>query len=247
MTMKVELSKRLQEKYGRFDWECVTIGESNAKVYQTNQFVLKKQMNNERSSLFDEKSKIEWMKGKVNVADIIDYDKDERFEYLMMSRLIGKDAAQTKWTKHDPKMLVTQLGRALRHLHDTIDITECPFDMRLTQKFDEASYQLKIQGKDENILNELISIAPDEDLVFTHGDYCLPNIIFADDECRVIGFVDVGRAGIADRYFDIALGLRSIQYNLGDGFSEVFLNAYGIHSDIDKKKISFYQKLDEVL
>ncbi|CAF1629466.1 unnamed protein product [Adineta ricciae] len=84
------------------------------------------------------------------------------------------------------------------------------------------------QAKDRHDFKELISHAPDEDLVFTHGDYCLPNIIFDDNECRAIGFVDLGCAGIADRYHDIALGLWSIQYNLGDGFREIFLNAAAI-------------------
>ena len=33
----------------------------------------------------------------------------------------------------------------------------------------------------------------EEDLVFTHGDYCLPNVIIDGEE--VAGFVDWGRAG----------------------------------------------------
>ncbi|CAF1480316.1 unnamed protein product [Adineta ricciae] len=234
--MKVEVSGRFEGKYGHFDWECVTIGESNADVYRTDQFVLKKQMIKERTYLSDEKSRIEWLKGKASVPYVVDYDRDERFEYLLMTRLIGTDAAQTKWTKQDPKLLVHQLGVALHHLHETIPITDCPFDMRLIN-----------QAKDRHDFKELISHAPDEDLVFTHGDYCLPNIIFDDNECRAIGFVDLGRAGIADRYYDIAVGLWSIQYNLGDGFREIFLNAYGIHSDVDEKKIEFYQKLESLL
>ncbi|CAF4190453.1 unnamed protein product, partial [Adineta steineri] len=164
----------------------------------------------------------------------------------------GTDAAQTKW-KNNPEILVTLLGNELRKLHDKIDINNCPFDMRLIHKFQEASYQLKtrkiteINSSDNDLLDQLISIAPKEDLVFTHGDYCLPNIIIDDQQCSVNAFVDLGRAGIADRYYDLALGLRSIQFNLGQGYDQIFLNAYGLFSNIDENKIDFYQKLDNLL
>jgi len=250
--MKVNLGQKLDCNYGNLDWECVTIGESSAQVYQNDKFILKIQAKTERPSLFDEKSKMEWLKGKVLVADVIDYDTDETFEYLIMSRLIGKDAAQTKW-KTNPELLVNQFGRALRELHDKVDISNCLFDMRLAEKLKEATYRLEtrtvteVNQGDNNLLAELMGNTPEEDLVFTHGDYCLPNIIIDEKQCHVVGFIDLGRAGIADRYYDLALGLGSIRYNLGEGYSQIFLNAYGLSSNVDENKIDFYQKLEELL
>jgi aminoglycoside phosphotransferase len=249
--MRVKFNERFERKYGDVDWQRVTIGESGAQVYQSDKFVLKIQKKTDRKTLFDEKTKMEWLKGKASVPDIIDYEMDETHEYLIMSRLFGTDAAQTKW-KSDPNKLVSQLGRALRHLHDNVDITNCPFNMRLTNRFEEITYNLNIgrvpdpQAVDK-LLTDLIASTPEEDLVFTHGDYCLPNIIIDEELCEVVGFVDLGRAGIADRYHDVALCLGSIQYNIGEGYNQIFLNAYDLFTTWDANKFAFYQKLEDLL
>jgi aminoglycoside phosphotransferase len=81
-----------------------------------------------------------------------------------------------------------------------------------------------------------------EDLVFTHGDYCLSNIMISDGE--VSGFIDWGRGGVADRYQDLALAIRSIIYNFGKEHVPLFLDAYGV-KELDEAKIYDYQLLDE--
>jgi aminoglycoside phosphotransferase len=217
-------------------------------VYQSDKIILKKQLRLNQESLWREKSKIEWLKGKISVPDIVDYDVDELYEYLIITRLSGKDAAQTKWL-NDPTKLVIELARALRYLHDHVQITNCPFDMRLRSKFKEVTDRLQANtsADSEKILHELITTAPDEDLVFTHGDYCLPNILIDEETCKMTGFVDLGRAGIADRYYDLALCLRSIQYNMRSDYSEVFRQAYGLFFQWNEKKINFYQKLEDFL
>ena len=239
--MKIKLSERIEHQYGHIDWQQVTIGESNARVYQNANLVLKIQLKTNGESLLDEKSKMEWLKGQLSVADVIDYETDEINEYLIVSRLHGKDAAQTRWLS-DPINLVTQLGRALRHLHDTIDISDCPFDMRpTTNRYSHTEKATKEE------IDQLIENMPEEDLVFTHGDYCLPNIIIDEEFGHVVGFVDLGRAGIADRYHDLALCLRSIEYNIGNDFSRTLLKAYGLFTVWDEKKIDFFQNLEDLL
>jgi aminoglycoside phosphotransferase len=79
-------------------------------------------------------------------------------------------------------------------------------------------------------------------LIFTHGDYCLPNIII--HEGKLNGFIDWGRAGIADKYQDIALVVRSIIRNFGKKYTNMFLDEYGL-VQFDRARIEYYQLLDE--
>jgi aminoglycoside phosphotransferase len=82
----------------------------------------------------------------------------------------------------------------------------------------------------------------EEDLVFTHGDYSLPNIIINDGS--ISGFIDLGNSGIADRYYDLAVAEKSIIRNFGEEYVELFFVHYGI-DDIDYKKIRFYQLVEK--
>lgn len=241
MSVELNLPSSLRLTSQTFNWQRVTIGESKAHVYRTENFVLKIQPGKTTSddvTLAEEKSKIEWLKDKVRVPDIVDYLIDDTFEYLIMTRLTGVNAAETT-LKTDPKSLVALLGRALRELHERVTIDNCPFNMRLGR----LSNQTK---ENHELLVELIRNKPEEDLVFTHGDYCLPNIIIDEEQGCVTGFVDLGRAGIADRYVDLALCLRSINYNLGERYEDDLLEAYGCISSWDRQKIEFYQRLDEL-
>jgi aminoglycoside phosphotransferase (APT) family kinase protein len=51
------------------------------------------------------------------------------------------------------------------------------------------------------------------DLVFGHGDWCLPNVLM-DDQGTVTGLVDWSWGGYIDRRFDLGTGLWTIGYNL---------------------------------
>ncbi len=66
----------------------------------------------------------------------------------------------------------------------------------------------------------------DEDTVFCHGDYCLPNILVRGE--RITGVVDWSAGGYADRRFDLATARWTIRHNLGsDEYVDTFLRCYG--------------------
>ena len=80
-------------------------------------------------------------------------------------------------------------------------------------------------------------------MVVTHGDPCLPNLILNGE--YVEGFVDVGRAGLADRHADLALTYRSLTHNLSRDHAEHFLDLYG-RALVDERKLTYYRLLDEL-
>ena len=76
-----------------------------------------------------------------------------------------------------------------------------------------------------------------------HGDYCLPNIMGNQDE--ISGFIDLGRAGIADIWQDIALCMRSMHRNFGTRkYEEMLLECLGKKQD--NEKLEYYILLDEM-
>lgn len=70
-----------------------------------------------------------------------------------------------------------------------------------------------------------------------HGDFCLPNILAKDDE--VIGFVDLGDAGIGDPWRDYAWAIWSLEYNLKTKeYTPILLEKLGI--EFNKEKFDEY-------
>ena len=80
------------------------------------------------------------------------------------------------------------------------------------------------------------------DPVVTHGDYSLDNLLIHDGE--VVGCIDVGRAGIADRYQDLAIAWNCLA-EFGGSLQHAFLEQYGV-PDADSDKLRFHLMLDEL-
>ena len=91
---------------------------------------------------------------------------------------------------------------------------------------------------------ELEATTPgDEDFVVCHGDYCPPNVVLED--WRVTGYVDLGELGVADRWWDVAVGGWSTCWNFGDEFEPLFYESYGVEPHPDR--IRFYRLLYDLV
>ena len=200
------------------------------------------------------------------VATVVHHSVDEDgVEHLVTTAVGGTDAAglaDLVVAGHDAaagRALALRYGRALRELHDTLDLRACPFDRRLDVRLADAERRAGEGGVDVDdfepryagwtagqVLDELRATRPDgEDLVVTHGDWCFPNVLFEDGEdAHWWGMVDVADLGVGCRWYDVGIGARSTMHNLGDGAVPAFLEGYGLGPDEDRMR--WYVLLDEL-
>lgn len=254
--------KELRDLLAHYRLQENHIGCSDSRVFRLESLdgkpgsYLKVAQTGPAESLAYEADILRWLEDKAPVPEVYYYAKANGMEYLLMSEINGLDAS-TKSLHVDPEGVVKIFAEGLRLLH-SLDISDCQYRQTLDIKLqkahlnvinnlvDELDFQPGDLGRTaQDVYEEIIATRPKyEDLVLTHGDYCLPNVII--DNGRLSGFIDMGRGGIADRYQDIALAVRTIRSNLGsERWVELFLKEYGLN-EIDSEKIKFYIMLDEL-
>ena len=149
-----------------------------------------------------------------------------------------------------------KVADGLLKIHE-INTIDCPFNETIQMKLKKAKQRIQIGMVDpsdfeptwlgktaEQLYSMLEAGKPDdEDLVFTHGDFSIANIISNNNEVK--GFVDWGRAGISDRHQDLAIAIRSLRHHFNGDSVEAFLDTYGRHK-VDTKKVNYYMLLDEL-
>jgi aminoglycoside 3'-phosphotransferase-2 len=203
-------------------------------------------------AIADEAARLEWLATTgVSCPRVVAYHTARRATWLVMTRLPGSDLTAAGLP---PAQTVAIAAAALQTLH-ALDPSTCPFDARTAVRLAQARARTAAGLIDpEDFDDERQDISPyallaqldrmrpaTEDLVVTHGDACLDNLIVADG--GFAGFIDVGRLGVADRHQDLALAVRDISSDYGKDWGERFLAAYG--GTVDRAKLEFYKVLDE--
>lgn len=243
-------------------WESATFGYSGALVYRLRWAgrparYLKVAAPPVDAEAREEAARLLWLRGKLPIPDLLAVHSDPAAMWLLFSEIPGVMSCDTRFAGDAPTV-ARLLAEGLRLIHG-LDILDCPFDRRLDRALaiararclaglvDETDFDDERQGRSAmDLLAELDTTRPAaEDPVFTHGDYCLPNVFLDPTGARLTGFIDWGRAGIADRYQDLALAARSLRYNFGSGWEPHLFDAYGL-TDVDKAKLAYYQLLDEM-
>lgn len=235
-------------------WETVTVGQSGDLCFRVGLTdgktgYLKSYFGLKRSEPAFELSVIDWLQERVPVATVRGHGKSSisaAHQFILWNSLRGK-AAHDLVGQVEPAIIVRICAEAAWKLHQ-LNIGDCSLDQRLIVKVPRAIAEadqgrIRIGALDasrkgwsvDRLKRELQSNVPfSEDLVFTHGDFCLPNLI-ANRE-GLSGFIDLGRAGVADWHQDIALVLRSLQSSLGQAHEDLFLRHYGLIDQLDRKK-----------
>jgi kanamycin kinase len=175
---------------------------------------------------------------------------------LITEALPGRDATDPAWRAETPA-LVRALAQGLRGFHEAVGEEWCPFRFGVERALDHVRYRVAAGVIDPDgfhpehahltpagALAELEATAPaEEDLVVCHGDYCPPNVLLENG--RVTGYVDLGELGVADRWWDIAVGAWSVGWNFGVDFEPLFYEAYGIGPD--PRRTRFFRLLYDLV
>ncbi len=156
----------------------------------------------------------------------------------------------------------TSIAAAVKRLHET-DPADCPFDAGVAWRFDLAESVVARGAVNPEFLPVEQQQTPPElliarlrprrgdlerleaaDLVVTHGDLTLANLMVDPERAAVTGFIDLGRSGLGDRHADLALLLETASEIWPDAAraQERFEQIYG--RSLDPARLRDYLHLD---
>lgn len=204
-------------------------------------------------SLSSEQERLSWLDTKLLIPKVVAYSTLENQEYLLLTEVAGLPADDEEWLTNIAS-LVEVIAEGVRTIH-SLPQGDCPFDASADALMAKAESVVRLQLFDprdlsvacrhrtiKDLFSELIQLFPaNENIVFTHGDLCLPNILI--QQGISVGFLDLGLAGLSDLHRDLALIARSIRSNFGEKWLQLFFDAYG--HEVDERKIEFYTIVDQ--
>ena len=260
-----EFPTAIQKRIAGLEYDVDSMGESDSNVILFEHMVLKIEKTSNQSNR--EYEILKWLDGRLSAPEVIEFAQENGSNYLLMSRLKGSMLCSNENMKN-PDAAAELLAEGLKLLW-SMDINDCPYNSRLNERLETAKYNIEhglvdVDNAEEDTFGEngfadvyelyefLVHNQPEEDLVFTHGDYCLPNILV--DDAHTISFLDLGKAGIADRWQDLALCIRSLKYNLCEvcavsvtEFERLKNKIYSILGvEENREKLRYYILLDEL-
>ena len=262
--MRYSVPTSIRDKIAGKTFETDRVGMSDSQVLCFEDMALKMEPCREESE--HEYKMLEWLQGKLPVPRILDRQVENGVSYLLMERADGEMACSETYLK-DPGRLVSCLAGALKLLW-SVDVGGCPYGRQTDFKLELAGERVKrglcsmedvepdTYGENGfknpgHLLAWLRENKPREEKVFTHGDFCLPNIFLKNG--GVSGFIDWGRGGAADAYQDIALCYRSLIHNFDGSFNgkkderfDAKLLFHELQIEPDWNKIRYYVLLDEL-
>ncbi len=205
-------------------------------------------------SLVAEAERMVWAAPYVRVPVVVCVEHRDAMTILVTEGLEGRDATDPV-VRQDLPALVRAFGEGLANLHDAVEEHWCPFRFEIDRALahvgrrvaDNAISPAGFHPEHRHLsasaaLAQLVATAPEtEDLVVCHGDYCPPNVLLVGG--RVTSYLDLGELGVADRWFDIAVGAWSTTWNFGAAYESLFYESYGIEPD--PERIAFYRLLWE--
>lgn len=209
----------------------------------------------------EEGRRLRWLTEQgIPVPELLEVGEAEN-EGWMITRGVEGRPASAPWCRDEQTRVIESLSETVRQLH-RLSVESCPFSGRLSQTLQWAETATNFGWVDTDDLDEehrgwtaaallrklRATPAPAEDLVVCHGDPYLDNILIDPQTLRVTALLDVGRVGVADRWRDLSVLIRSVrdgepEQTNGNEWAQTLLNRYG--TLLDQRKLDFYQLVDE--
>jgi len=234
-------------------------GLSASKVYIFDDVVLKIEKYTAHTK--DMVLMMKWLRGKVPVPKILVHEINNNESYLLMNKIEGTMACDTYFLDHSEQLL-NILAKAFK-LFWSIDITDCPINKDIDTKLKDARQRIENNLVDreifpieefkdpEELLIWLENNKPEYEPVLSHGDFCLPNILLEGDQIN--GFIDLGDAGVSDKWYDLTLCYISLKNNFNGTFGgkvyqnfdpDLLFKVLGIEPNCQKLK--YFMLLEEL-
>jgi len=261
----LKLSTQLSGITKNYHFVKDTEGMSPARVYKlvgrNENLYLKTSGSQYHGTTYDverEKDVMLWAQTKLPVPKVLHFEQYEGSNFLLMSEISGVAGNEYYDQHRDPLRMINMYCEGIK-LFQSINTPDCPFDNSIDNRLCELDYLLRHQladvdsdhWEDDTLFespNELHAYLkthrPNEELVFSHGDFGDSNIFIRNDQ--VSGFIDLGRSGKADKWHDIAFCVRSIKNDMGNKkeYLDLFFNLLELEPDWEK--IKYYILLDEL-
>ena len=251
----LNIPQAIKELIGNQSYEIDDIGHSGSTVLTFENMVLKIEPHS--SNIDEAVENMRWMGKRVPVPRVIHYEVVADMSYLLMSKVEGKMSCDPYYMEH-PNEMVELLAEGLRMLWSA-DISGGRQEWSLEGDLEKVRESLdrewetgrmvvapdgKALHSPEEVMEWLEENKPKEELVLSHGDYCLPNVFFKDG--KVSGFIDLGASGVADKYLDIADCYWSLKHNFNGFFGGKAYANYNpsilfekLGPEIDVKKVQY--------
>lgn len=238
--LSTRLPDELAERLTGYSFVKHPYDESQATIYvlthQTEPRLYLKIRDDQTNRLKSEYQMLKWINQRVPTPEPLYYGKETSTEYLLTTETKGTPTYQVDPSER--KTAVRILAETLRKIH-SIYTVGCPVSHSI------EDWVKTLQKKEIDVF-PLGDWRPEEKLCFTHGDYCLPNIIV--DKGRLSGVIDWDYAGLSDPYVDLASCIWSLRYNYkeeAETLIPLFLETYGV--EIDEAKLGFYRRLYDLI
>lgn len=198
-----------------------------------------------------------YLKNKILVPEVVYFSNRTEKSVMVTKKVQGKMICDDD-IFDDMKHVIELAAKGIKLLQ-TVNIDDLIIYNNLDKKLALAKYNIDNKlvttenmeqenidrfGSIKNAYKYLVENKVKETkLCLSHGDLSIPNIFYVDDE--ISGFIDLGDAGIADMWFDIAILVKSLRRNYETVEAEKYLFKC-LDMKPDYEKIEYYILLTEL-